>query len=425
MPVSIDVKYIHNAYIFCLCCVALTMPLGLRLNSIAIIVTGASAFAHFAYSRNRVELNSQFFFFVSLYLGAFVGLANSTSLSPAIFDLEQKLPWLALALIFVLGGPISKAEMNLVLKSFLLSLTCVSFYALLTPESFLNQPIESIVNMTWFSWSESLPIGRIYLGLYCVFGLVVTKHFFDEFARAYHKVLWALLFIFLLVSLLNTFAKAAMGLFVALGCVELALLVYNSKKLYKFLSLLISIIAIVILSVTENPFREMAKKILRKETFQFSDRPLLFESINFRYVNWGSSWSVLKKNENWLTGVGTGDAQGELDKEYQKRVSDHERNYLVIGYNSHNQFLTTWLNYGLVFFLILVFQFIYTFWKYASRGAKLSVYFLVIVVGSCMTESLFERQQGIVFYTFFNLLFISQMGRSVHSASFRAIQTTR
>jgi len=399
----------HKMYIASLCGVAITMPLNLKLNGLLIILTGVSALLCFISHKNKIVFNKLMLFFMCLYLGAVVGVINSTNLKIAYFDLEQKLPWLSLPLIFLIGNKIKKEEFILILKLFLISICCVNAYTLTTPESFINQPFTNLQSMTWFSWNESLPIDRIYLGLYTVFGLVIVNYLFTLSTRIIEKIMYAIVFLFLVVSLVNTFAKIAMTIFLVVFVLELGYVLYTRGKTLFYVGVGTLVAITIVVFITHNPISDVTKKILNRETFDFSNKPLLFESINFRYLTWESSWIVLKQDHNWITGVGTGDTQRILNEVYQLKLNEHERNHIAMGYNSHNQYFTTWLNFGLVFFLILVYQFFHSLHRYYHAGLRIGIYFTLIVMASCMTESMLERHQGIVFYTFFQLLLFSRI----------------
>lgn len=396
-------------YFVSLCGVAITMPLTIKLNGFFIVLTIVSAALCFMSHKNKIIFNTQIVLFLALYFGALVGVINSTNIKIAYFDLEQKLPWIFLPLVFLIGDKLTKKEFIVILQAFLISVCCLSGYALTTPESFLNQPSINLQSMTWFSWNESLPIDRIYLGMYCVFAFVIINYLFYLSARTLEKIIYTIVFLLLLVSLVNTFAKSAMIVLLLVCILELGYVLYKKGKIFFYAGVGMLVAVTIVLFMTNNPLRIVTKKILNTETFDFSNKPLLFESINFRYLTWGSSWTALKQNNNWITGVGTGDTQNLLNELYTQRLNEHERNYIAMGYNSHNQYFTTWLNFGLAFFLILVYQFLYSLHCYSRAGLRIGIYFILIVMGSCMTESMLETQKGIVFYTFFQLLLFSRV----------------
>jgi O-antigen ligase len=100
--------------------------------------------------------------------------------------------------------------------------------------------------------------------------------------------------------------------------------------------------------------------------------------------------------------VGIGDIHDELNKEYSKNNFQFG---IGKNFNPHNQYLHTGVSLGvigiLVLLLMLVFPFVYSMkhqeWIYAL--------FILIIFLNSMTESILERQAGILFFSFFNSLF--------------------
>jgi len=106
--------------------------------------------------------------------------------------------------------------------------------------------------------------------------------------------------------------------------------------------------------------------------------------------------------EQPLIGTGTGDMQDELQKVYK-------RNKFDIAYdnhfNPHNQYLQTWASFGLIglFFLLGILA---VSFKYALTSENILYVFLVLIIAfSMITESMLERHKGVVFFSFFLLLF--------------------
>jgi len=106
--------------------------------------------------------------------------------------------------------------------------------------------------------------------------------------------------------------------------------------------------------------------------------------------------------ENIWTGTGAMNAQQELDKCYKEKNAALES----YKYNSHNQYLTIGISYG-VFVLLLFFISIFLVIKEIKR----SPFGMIIVVATIfimLTESILERQMGVYFFTLFWLLLLSK-----------------
>jgi O-antigen ligase len=121
--------------------------------------------------------------------------------------------------------------------------------------------------------------------------------------------------------------------------------------------------------------------------------------VNFRYGIYHCASSILK--ENWITGVGPGNVQKKLDECYSGYTYKNYDDYHHIEYNSHNQYLDICLKYG-IFGLICFLVFL--FWGINNKDLIYHVFLFIILIG-LVTENLFDRQIGVVFFTFFNSLF--------------------
>lgn len=119
-----------------------------------------------------------------------------------------------------------------------------------------------------------------------------------------------------------------------------------------------------------------------------------------RGLIWASAFSLIKTYP--ITGVGAGDVQDELQKYYL----DHDYISLTylknIQFNAHNQFLETAIGLGIPGLSVLLVCFIAPMFYAIKNKKKLYLTFILLFMFSCMTESLLERQSGVVFYSFFN-----------------------
>lgn len=78
--------------------------------------------------------------------------------------------------------------------------------------------------------------------------------------------------------------------------------------------------------------------------------------------------------------------------------------------NAHNQFMETLISVGVVGVLLLLAYFIVplVLWIRCKRFDLMYFAFLTMIFFNAMFESIFERQQGIIFFCFFNMLFFLQ-----------------
>jgi O-antigen ligase len=132
--------------------------------------------------------------------------------------------------------------------------------------------------------------------------------------------------------------------------------------------------------------------------------------VNFRYGIYHCASTILK--ENWITGIGPGNVQKKLDDCYSDYTYKNYDDYSHIEYNSHNQYIDICLKYG-VFGLIAFL--IFLFWGVNTKDLIYHVFLFIILIG-LVTENLFDRQIGVVFFTFFNSLFFINKTNSIEKS---------
>ena len=131
------------------------------------------------------------------------------------------------------------------------------------------------------------------------------------------------------------------------------------------------------------------------------------KQTNPRVFIWRYGADLIAKNP--IFGFGVGDAKGELSvvlESCDAMFWNGERNIPIQdkNYNFHNQFMQTWAEVGIFGFLILVFIMIHPFLLKCSH--PLFLIFIGLTFIGCLTESMFERQAGVVLFAFmYPLLF--------------------
>ena len=116
---------------------------------------------------------------------------------------------------------------------------------------------------------------------------------------------------------------------------------------------------------------------------------------------WETSARLIK--ERPVIGYGVMHADQKLIEEY------HKDNFEIAAtnkYNSHNAYLQTLLNAGLLAFLPLASLLIISIIIAVRRRSYLFLSFMFIIMALGMTEALFEVQKGIVFFVLLLFLFI-------------------
>jgi len=209
-----------------------------------------------------------------------------------------------------------------------------------------------------------------------------------------------LLFFTLMIVLLSS--KAGLLLWLSVIGFYTVILVFKCKRWVSgltFLALAMTVFVILLLSFPNAATRVSQAKqdMTSSDAFESSAR-----STGDRVLIWRASKEVVERN--FLIGVGTGDVRDELMTEYKKEnVITIFKHYL----NAHNQYIQTFIALGICGLLLLVAMMavpaIFSF----RRENYIYFAFLFIVAISMFVESMLERQEGVVFYVFFNTLLFS------------------
>lgn len=128
-------------------------------------------------------------------------------------------------------------------------------------------------------------------------------------------------------------------------------------------------------------------------------------SVTQRIVFWKTGLRIFK--ENWLFGVGTGDANAQFDSMYDRLGVKLTGKYRL---RAHNQFLTIGITFGALGLLIFLSGAILPFFTLKNANSFLYIGFAIIIYASMINEDTLETQAGVTLYSFFNslLLFGSQ-----------------
>jgi O-Antigen ligase len=150
--------------------------------------------------------------------------------------------------------------------------------------------------------------------------------------------------------------------------------------------------------LTMNAFEKRIYKIL----WEFQEYKYLGSanghSVIQRFIYVDVAWQIIKSN--YLFGVGTGDVKLVFQEMYVNMDTGlKEENQ----HRAHNQFLTTWVSYGIIGLLLFIFVLVYPFFFKNKDVSFLYIAFFIIIVLSMLTEDTLETQTGVSIFAFFNM----------------------
>ena len=158
------------------------------------------------------------------------------------------------------------------------------------------------------------------------------------------------------------------------------------------------------------------RKSVYKEKFNAGD---YFNGIEFRLLLWPVSLGVLRDNHAFLFGVGSSNTQSLLAKKfldmglYAGDKSKNDNGYL--DYNCHNQFLQISLQSGIIGLVIFIFWCVTILKMTWQRNEIILSGIMMVIFIFFLTESVFEREFGMILCTVFPLLYLYPKKEYFHS----------
>lgn len=123
------------------------------------------------------------------------------------------------------------------------------------------------------------------------------------------------------------------------------------------------------------------------------------ESTQVRLLVWNQALELIQ--ENPLIGTGTGDIKDELIVKYEAAgMTGAMENKL----NVHNQYLQVFATLGVFGFLAFLMAFVLPTIKSIKEKHWVYLVFLTVFLLNLLSESMWEKQDGMVFYAFLNAL---------------------
>ncbi len=303
---------------------------------------------------------------------------------------------LPLAVYFV-SNHMDKKTINRILLIFIFSTATLSLFVLI---NLFLMDFSELWNKNSFyhpvfrnNYFDLTKIYFPYLGLYFAFSFVATIHFIIWFTKEWYIKLFILAmatFIFVFPMLL--FSPRAAFLALVFG------LVFYISRMKKAV-VIIALLSLIFIMVIPNPLKERFEKIANTERTLPSQEQAPHE-VNYRYGVYHCVFQALKAK--FPFGYGIGNVQHQLDECYSFYSYNSFNSFVEQHYNSHNQFLHEILKNGLFGLISICLLFYISF----VRANLIHQTFLIMLIIALLTENFFEREAGIIFFTFFNSIFL-------------------
>jgi O-antigen ligase len=199
----------------------------------------------------------------------------------------------------------------------------------------------------------------------------------------------------------------------------LYLVYYLLKSIFSFRSKWVASIAVVCLLLasvlvlyTNNPIKQRFNDLSNGNATLFQQErfseDVYFNGLQFRLLAWRFTYEILNRENAWLLGVSPGDAQYELNKRYTEtniyQGDGIKDNKGYTAFNTHNTFLQTTLESGLIGFAVLLAIIISFLVQCFQRRKRSTLLFFTAMLAFCFTDALLSGQYAMHLFIFLPLL---------------------
>lgn len=400
---------------------AFCIPLYGKALPILIVLLAVNWIWHFPNikrSVNVVKRSPALLAMMVFYLLNVIGLIHTTNFRFANEELETKLSFLILPLIFASTADESRSRLHHYLKMYVFgciayALICMShaIYAYFKPLYIVIDGQSYNFGASYFYYTYlSVFFHPSYTALYTTIAFYIIYYLYKRESIRWNAG-WTFVMIFLSVFILLLSSKAGWISFAfVFGMIAIDLLRNRNWKPVA-LSCLFLVSTFFFLNILYAP--PFAQRIPKMESIENSikgkdDQNNVVasgsEGTARRIFVWKASWKVVQ--EHWLTGTGTGDSKDELMKKYlELNMKSEYENKL----NSHNQFFTIMIAFGIGGLLVFLWC-LYAPIKMSFAHKDLLLLVVPVLIGlNCLFESIFERQDGVIIYAFLHSLLCSRI----------------
>ncbi|WP_421751980.1 O-antigen ligase family protein [Croceimicrobium sp.] len=383
----------------------LPVTLGIMLSGLFWLLS-----ADFRSKLRNLSGNKYAAFLFASFLIVVLGSMHSAEQEEASKEVFSKLPFLVWPLMLGTVKALEKKRMEQILRFFVLSTAALVFLSF-TYALYRYQQYEDPVV---FYFADLLSLTKVpphYLGMYVTFAYALLMYRLIRGTPLLPKIwlnalilslfilaiifIWVrmqyLLFILVNAFLVGQYIKAKKGKKVAFAAFALFTV---------FFSLLLFLIpgSRSRLLDTYNELRSFEQMVENKQT-------------NPRKFLWHEGLEVI--SENFWMGVGTGSENTALNEKLEKVDAifwDGQHTYQLyeMRFNYHNSFLQVFAANGVFAFALFMILLFYPLFDLKRHPYRTEVrLFLGICILSFLTESMLERQAGVLFFSFFYALLLA------------------
>lgn len=330
-----------------------------------------------------------------ILISAFLsGLINNENLLDS--QVTKNLFFLAIPLLFFLGPKINYKQKQLILSNFVIS---VFIFSLLGVFKIIILYILDIENKLFYeSFSNVLKIHSTYFALLVVVAFIVSTVRIFKQRKAFHFKYIFISFYFLIILFLlsSRISFVAIALILVVFFIDQVILKKRKKAVFFFAGVAVC----VSIFIFSGYFGTRINNLTQENEANRSD-------IENREVLWESVFCAIENSPSQIFGAGLKKSQDIINSCYSKNGFFGAE----LNYNAHNQYLQTLLEKGLLGLLFLLLLMGYLLFRGFRKKDVLLILTTITFFVFFVTESILERQLGIMLFVSFNTMLIFNNNR--------------
>jgi O-antigen ligase len=394
-------------YLYSLILAAVVFPLSHKLYFFSLVL--ASVLWLLLGQRNlksfkSAKINHHFVIIASVYLFLIIAMGYSQNAAQGLRDLETMSSFLIVPFL-IFYGPIDRKGADLIIAFFCASicLICMACLVFVIHKAVVhNQPLFFIITNYWYQttyFTEFFKIHPTYLSIFASFATIYYLNQVFHKGPVQNKVFSILALI--LLSIAN-FLLVSRGGLIALGVCLLffAFTTVKSRNKYWLIGLLI--VSCYVAFKYVHGFKRFIEPIFALKESWSEDDPVTSTSMHFK--SWQCAAESLLSN-HFFFGHGTGD---EMDKLYACYYRKGFREMITLKLNSHNQYLSTMMQGGIVGLTLLMLTYLYSVRRAIEASDILFGCFLLLILITSLFESILNVYRGVAFFSMFNAAMIKR-----------------
>jgi len=448
-----------NIYYYSLIYLAITIPFQLKFIpfSLGIISLGLLWIlgGNLLQKLIRFIKNPYAIMLSGLYLFYLISIFYSENKSYGVNDLVLKLPLGLLPIFLSTNKKLKVSQYHAILKTFAIS---TFFAAILTVIIAYYNYLQTGLLRYFFYHDLTIFMHSAYYGLYALFSIAIFIYLIHHTQNKNHRFIYASMSFALVLFLFLLSSRMQLLIFFLLLNGYIIGLASHRRNILLGIGMLVLANTFIFGLITSLP----------KTSKRINQTKIHLENINYSKTNtdarvkiWYAAFNVIK--DNYLLGTGVGDVKDAIMSKYSEfseknpdqekeisqkiiEIQNHEKwfnhikqkaktnNILVEdqlyidaiyvlnadqgrytyfirkGYNYHGQFFQTFAAVGILGFLFLLFSLLWPAFKLGwEKQDYLLIVLMLMLFISFITESMLERQAGVILYAFFtNLLILSK-----------------